>query len=216
MSNFSSRFKSARQAAGVSISQIAKQLDVSPQSVYGWETGAMPKGDRLERLAEYLGVDLHWLAFGESSAVTIRDENGDLAVPLLDTLTVAGPNETESSGRVMSFLRLDPVWARGHLRITNTKRVAMIAVTGDSMAPTLQNGNMVIVDTAISVIDAEAIYVVRFGTADFIKRFQRLPSGKLLMISDNSFYKEIEIDPVTDQFKVLGRAVYVWQGQSLY
>ena len=216
MNDFATRFKEARARAGTSVAEIAKKLGVSVQSVYGWESGAVPKGDRLERLAEFLDVDLHWLAFGQGAALALRDEDGDLAVPLLDTVTKAGHNTADSSGRVISFMKLDALWARGNLRLSNTRSVAMIAVSGDSMEPTLKNGNMVLVDTAVASIDVEAIYVVRCGNSDFIKRFQRLPNGRLLMISDNSFYKEIEIDPTSDQFQVLGRAIYVWQGVRLF
>ena len=90
MNDFATRFKEARARAGASVAEIAKKLGVSVQSVYGWESGAVPKGDRLERLAEFLDVDLHWLAFGQGAASALRDEDGDLAVPLLDTITKAG------------------------------------------------------------------------------------------------------------------------------
>lgn len=216
MSDFSSRFREARLSAGLSINTIAQRLGVSKQSVYGWETGSIPKAARIEELSSLLGVDLHWLTFGESSAHSVRDEDGDLVVPLLDTITSAGYSGSESSGRVVSLMKIDPQWARSNLRITSAKSVAMIAVTGDSMTPTLESGAMVIVDTAVSTVDADAIYVVRISGSDFIKRFQRIPGGKLLMISDNPKYREMEVDPAEGDFSVLGRAVFVWHGTALF
>ncbi|WP_279005947.1 helix-turn-helix domain-containing protein, partial [Sutterella wadsworthensis] len=65
MSNFANRFKQARINAGVSIASIAKEMGISVQSVYGWAEGSIPKAERIERLAELLGVSLQWLAFGE-------------------------------------------------------------------------------------------------------------------------------------------------------
>lgn len=62
---FSTRFKEARAAAGLSLKGMAIRADTSRRSVSTWESGeATPRIDTVERLAEALGVAPCWLAYG--------------------------------------------------------------------------------------------------------------------------------------------------------
>lgn len=54
---FGSRLKAAREAAGMSQTDIAVQMGITPQGVHKWESGAStPRFDRLYRLASALGI----------------------------------------------------------------------------------------------------------------------------------------------------------------
>ena len=48
----------------------------------------------------------------------------------------------------------------------------------------------------------------------YVKRFQRTPSGTLLMISDNKKYQSFELKP-EDEIRIIGRVVYYWTGGTL-
>jgi transcriptional regulator with XRE-family HTH domain len=52
--NLPQRLKQARREAGLSQVEVAAQLEVSPSTVAGWETGA--HGVRLERLRKIAAV----------------------------------------------------------------------------------------------------------------------------------------------------------------
>lgn len=60
------RIKYARERAGMSPSDLAETLKISPQAVQNWEYGkTAPKLSRFESLAEALDVSKEWLMTGK-------------------------------------------------------------------------------------------------------------------------------------------------------
>jgi len=52
-------FKSAREAAGMAITEAAEKLGVSRQAIYYWETGEMlPEAVRLPKIAALYNVTI--------------------------------------------------------------------------------------------------------------------------------------------------------------
>lgn len=51
---------------GVTAYQVAKETGVSTATLSSWKTGRyVPKGEKLQKLAEYFNVTAHYLATGE-------------------------------------------------------------------------------------------------------------------------------------------------------
>lgn len=63
----SERIRNARLRAGLSKSELARRMGVSPQAVLAWEGGTnAPKPNRIAQLAEILGVsEVHLLGLDE-------------------------------------------------------------------------------------------------------------------------------------------------------
>jgi phage repressor protein C with HTH and peptisase S24 domain len=60
----------------------------------------------------------------------------------------------------------------------------LMDISGDSMEPTLVDGDMVLIDKTRIHLHSDGIYAVREGDICLIKRRQRR-SGKIMVISDN-------------------------------
>jgi phage repressor protein C with HTH and peptisase S24 domain len=107
----------------------------------------------------------------------------------------------------------DPAWLR-RLGIGDPRRLSMIRVAGDSMAPTLSDGDEILVDSGDGASRVrDGIYVLRVEGALVVKRLAPNPSGGRISIrSDNPAYPDwpdcdpAAIDPV-------GRVV--WVGRRL-
>ena len=69
----------------------------------------------------------------------------------------------------------------------------MVTVAGDSMSPTLNKGDVVLVDRAQAMVPEDALYVVRIQDALLVRRVQRLPGGKVRVTSDNQAYGAFEM-----------------------
>ena len=62
MDNFSTRLRELREEAGVSMQQLANDIDVSNAAICKWENDATePKIGALIRLAEYFGCTVDYL-----------------------------------------------------------------------------------------------------------------------------------------------------------
>ncbi len=89
--------------------------------------------------------------------------------------------------------------------------LALVTVAGDSMEPTLRDGDMVVIDCSARAIDRDGVYVFTHGDGTFIKRLQRMPNA-LRACSDNKLYDPWDITDA-EGLHVHGRVVWVWGGR---
>lgn len=89
------------------------------------------------------------------------------------------------------------------LRIS--KNAVLLDVLGDSMEPTLRNGDTILIDRADTEVHDGLIYLVGFQQQLLVKRLFRDIAG-LVLRSDNTAYRETLIPPeYMDDFVVFGR-----------
>src|SRR3972149_7861123 len=79
--SINARVRQARKAAGISQSRLAQILGVTRSACSQWESvqGTVPRRERLEQLANLLGVSYEWLATGvktkgEKQAFSIKED----------------------------------------------------------------------------------------------------------------------------------------------
>ena len=106
-----------------------------------------------------------------------------------------------------------PRWLRALTNVP-TDGLSIIAVGGDSMAPTLADGDEVIVDQKDGTTRLrDGIYVLRLDDSLMVKRLARQPAGRGVSIrSDNPDYPSWQnIDP--SRINIVGRVL--WYGRKL-
>ena len=119
---------------------------------------------------------------------------------------------------VIDGLRLSKDWVRQNLpTITSPKNLAVLSAFGDSMSPTLNDGDILLVDSGVHELKLDAVYVLALNDELYVKRVQRrITDGAVTIKSDNVMY-----DPVTvtnhekDALRVLGRVVWAWNARKL-
>jgi phage repressor protein C with HTH and peptisase S24 domain len=159
-------------------------------------------------LARYFGVPEHRLG-GSPEA-----EAGDhVIVPQLDVGASAGGGAFAEGERALSHIAFDPRWLR-RLGAGDGRQLSIISVEGDSMAPTLADGDEILVDRGDgSERLRDGIYVLRRDDALMVKRLALDPAGGGLAIrSDNPAYPSW---PGCDlaSIDIVGRVV--WCGRQL-
>jgi SOS-response transcriptional repressor LexA len=90
----------------------------------------------------------------------------------------------------------------------NIKNIEAINVTGDSMEPTLNTGNIIYLDTNKKDISKDGIYAFTNQNGLFVKRIQKRIDGKIDIISDNKEYP-IQITS-KDEINIMGKIVGVF------
>ena len=96
---------------------------------------------------------------------------------------------------------------------TPAEKLSIIRVDGDSMAPTLNDGDRILVDTQARTPGRDGVYVLRSDDVLNVKRLSVNPATGLLSIkSDNPLYDNyFDVDPETVQ--VIGKVL--WAGRNL-
>jgi len=87
----------------------------------------------------------------------------------------------------------------------NLKNIEAINVTGDSMEPTLNNGNIIFIDKTKNDTAKDGIYAFVNENGLFVKRIQKRVDGALDVISDNKEYPVQTVDK--GEITVLGKVV---------
>ena len=79
-------------------------------------------------------------------------------------------------------------------------------VRGDSMQPTLFDGDIILFDTF--GFDGDGVYAILYKGSGFVKRLQK--TGTMLsIISDNQIYKPMEEPGQSQDFRIFGKVRYV-------
>ena len=88
-------------------------------------------------------------------------------------------------------------------------RCNVITARGDSMAPTIPDGSLLVVDHSQTQITNGYIMVINLGDDLLVKRVRRRIDGVVELISDNPAYAPEPVYPhMLDQLRVVGRVVY--------
>jgi phage repressor protein C with HTH and peptisase S24 domain len=120
----------------------------------------------------------------------------------------AGMTTEQTEYQVQSF-ETTRRWARSKLsKVTAMENVKIITGLGDSMSGLYEDGDTLFCDTGVSKVDIDAVFAFRYHDEPHIKRVQRIPGGRLKMISDNPKYEPFVVDHGDrNDFEVLDRIV---------
>lgn len=79
---------------------------------------------------------------------------------------------------------------------------------GDSMQPTLLDGDVVLIDTAQrQITKQDRIWAISYGDLGMIKRVRRLPDGSFSLMSDNAAVSDV--NAFDDEMHVIGRVIWI-------
>ena len=140
-------------------------------------------------------------------------EPDHVVVPRLDVGASAGHGALPGEERSRSSLAFDAGWLR-RLGTGDVRLLSTIRVEGDSMIPTLADGDEIMVDRGDAAERLrDGIYVLRIEGALVVKRLAPNPAARTLSIrSDNPAYPGWpDCDPAA--VDVVGRVV--WAGRRL-
>jgi phage repressor protein C with HTH and peptisase S24 domain len=200
-----------------------------------------PRADQLLKISKATGFSMEWLLTGDdeilrehkTGTVTPADvwfwgdndktppsttpphaqENKPdfIQVPRYEIAASAGGGTVVQSEQIVDFISFKEEWVRNSLG-ASAKDLALISVKGDSMEPTLSDGDLVLVDISSRTIEANAIYVLQFWGSLMVKRIQRKVDGTVVIKSDNHIYEtETITGELLTQLNIIGRVV--WYGK---
>lgn len=92
--------------------------------------------------------------------------------------------------------------------VNNPDVLKLFKASGDSMDPTIEDGNILLVDTSRVDYHNGGIYVLTLNNDWFVKRLRLRMTGELDIISDNDKYPIETLKPDTEtEVKVIGRVI---------
>ena len=201
-------------------SQRAELLGKSLAQIARYRKGGEIPMQFVAALARHAELPVEWLVLGRETErkpplvhVTPDAPAGDSTDVLIRRLAFRA-----SAGRGNLILDEDA----GHLRFPRSilQRIGvtphnarMLEASGQSMAPTINDGDLMVVDISASEITDGNIYLFSIGNEVFVKRLRRSASA-LMMSSDNrDLFPAEEPVPTELPLRIYGRVK--WVGRSV-
>lgn len=214
------RLKARTQQLGMNAREVAEQARVNRSFVYDImrSRSEHPNLEKLDKVAQVLKVDRNWLLHGkgmiEGDQPIIEEIDSFVAIPSVEVTASMGggkivADEVES-GEPYHFKR---TWITHRLR-ANPANLRIMHVEGDSMMPTLHDGDVVLVDLGRAIPTPPGIFVLFDGMGLVAKRLEHIPNSdppRVRIISDNTFYSPY--DRTADEINIVGRIR--WFGREI-
>ena len=198
---------------GCTYSGISRLLGRNVSYIQQYITKGSPKyldeGDRLI-LARFFGVKESLLGAPPRREGPVIEL---VPVPVLDVEASAGHGALAEMERKCSQIGFEEAWLR-KLTPSKASSLSIIRVVGDSMEPTLHDGDEVLVDLGDSQLGLrDGIYVLRMDETLSVKRIALEPKAKRIsVVSDNPAYPSWQ-GLERREVNVLGRVL--WFGRKV-
>lgn len=202
---------------------LAERTGVGKSTVDKWAQGnSDPSRANLIAIADAAGVSVQWLATGQDAALDAPqpiappdepapDFDQDFAlIPRYEVNLSAGPGLVPDHEHVEERLAFSRVWlSRNQI---NPAHAGLVRVRGDSMAPTLPDGALALVNTAEARLDREGVYAFSRDGEAFVKRLVPVAIGpggtptSIVIISDGgTIPPEMISGPALGELRIVGR-----------
>ena len=227
------RMRRARVTANLTQSEVGERValmvkreePISSQAVAGWEKGQLPTLENFYAWCRVVGADADTILFGSDSLHGVRFKNSGaygepqtfMLVPRYDIKAGTGEGEEFRREDFGGFLAFDSRWLDKH-EIYDTG--ACIYAKGDSMSPTIRDGDICLIN--VKIRDGDGVFAIRRpvgpdASSIVLKRFEYRLNGELWIFSDNEkvvHSPEVVKDPVElEQIEVIGKVV--WSGGTI-
>lgn len=221
--NVGNRIRALRKMHGMTLSELAEATGGDVGNISRLERGKQGYTEaHLVKIADALSVKVSDLFTNEpieSKGFLVKSEPVDLSkdvfrVELLDVIASAGPGAA-SLGIVnrINTIEYDLEYARSIFGNRKEGTIAQITVRGDSMADTIEPGDLIFVDIATPYFDGDGIYVFCFSNEIYVKRLQKI-KNELRVISDNKCYETWSINADEIDLLTISGKVILSQSQS--
>lgn len=209
--DFREKMLEAIDRTGISIAELSRRSGVTYDAINKLKRGSSQStsSENTARLADVLGIQLTEQTFPS------RVENGDPTpdggrlVPVYDVTASAGQGLLAPDYEYVAYnLSFPPDYLRS-ITSTATGKLAIISVKGDSMSPTLNDDDIVLLDTTKTSLSYEGLFVVRIDEALQVKRLSHSRPGFVFVTSDNKDKYPVREHP-KPEVEVIGKVL--WSG----
>ncbi|MFB9148716.1 S24 family peptidase [Roseovarius ramblicola] len=171
---------------------------------------SIPNIERAKEIAEALGLEFYIGPPRETGPVyTVELDGADYApIPRVDARLAAGGGAINDQVERTGALAFRRDWLRE--RDISPSDACLLKVTGDSMAPTLHDGDLVMIDERRTAIRNRHVYaLIDTDGAARVKRLDHVPDQLIILTSDNPAHPvETRASEDMNRVNILGEIVW--------
>ncbi len=210
--------------------EAAKAAGVAKSSFQRWVEGkADPSFEGLSQFAAAAGVSLDWLAFGRGTperepeveprpigalgvepvrmpgGPPVGESPSHVSIPRYDVRLSAGDGAFVERAELLDHIPFTPRFLRRKLGRGSTEGLVIVEAAGDSMEPTISDGDLVMIDTTDRA-PQDGLYALILEDALMVKRVHRMLDGLEIASDNRELYRPIVLPKGRmDEVQVVGR-----------
>lgn len=205
---------------GWSQAELARRVGVTQQTIWKLVSGQSQTSKHLRRIAQELETTEEYL-LGQTdqsgsplgnARVPLRAEQSEepansVQLPQLEIGYSMGGGSVFSDYQQTAMVPFPRDWLRPMMRGTFAD-LFVARGDGDSMMPTLLDGDLCIVDTSQrSILQQDRLWCLSYGDLGMIKRVRMQPDGGALIISDNPAIENFTA--YDEEMHAIGRVIWI-------
>lgn len=185
------RIELAMEAKGITAYKMSKDLGIHQSTIGRWKNyTSEPKSETLARISNYLGVTSDWLLNGDEGEE--KDKTIYTRIPVLGVVPCGVPIEAIED--IIEWIDVVPSMGKNHF--------GLIA-KGDSMAPYIQKGDILIIKKTPTIRSGK-VGIVKVNGDDATCKKVLIGEATITLVAINSKYdpmvytqEQVETLPVT-------------------
>lgn len=222
VTNIAQRLKARSFQLDMTPAAVAEATGLNRSFIYDIIRGksVRPTRSKLQKVAEVLKVDVDWLIDGDG---TVEGEEPKIYSPDTTFVGISGVQAKASAGggavvhaedeKASKLYHFRQSWIEDHLQ-ASANNLRVLSITGDSMMPTLNDGDTILVDTERKSPYPPGLFILHDGMGLMAKRIEHVPSSeppRIRVTSDNPNYSPYEC--LLDEVNIVGRIR--WYGRCV-
>lgn len=200
-----------------SVNSFALKCGLKEGSIRQYLSGSIPGIDKIAAIADATNYSLEWLIRGEGPMLRKElfpdrasyDPSKFILVPYYNAYLAAGAGALNHDTEVTAQIPVEKFFLEEIAGVGNTKKLAFLEVRGDSMLPTIGDGDIALIDLK-QINIREDIMAFVYEDESYIKRIRKMAKG-IDIISDNKdLYPPFHIEAESmDRFHIIGKVLSV-------
>lgn len=201
--------KMLRKMRDVTSQTLASSIGISQPNLSKIENNQISLSlDLANKIAEYFRVDLGQVIGSTPIATGFND---CVKINILDVKACCGTGIENLTEQVTGCWQM-PLVEFKKISFADPRNVYMIQASGDSMLPTIADGDWALVDLAQNFMSSDGIYLIKLASGLAIKRLQA-GLKSLTVKSDNPQYGDITAE--SGELTVVGKIIYILNAKKV-
>lgn len=208
---FSTRLTELMTEKKASMGDVSKATGVTRSAVKYWVDGKVVqlKYEDANKLADFFGVNVDWLMKGVGDKTSNPDA---IILKKVNVQALCGKPDNcldpRNDDELVEMIKAGSKWFFTNFPHYKPEDIQIVTATGDSMEPIISEGDLVFIDIKDQSCNRDGIYFLFLDGQYFIKRVQRSFGQRLILISENQKYRDIELSPDAQiEFHTIGRVI---------
>lgn len=205
------RLEILRETLNLNKAEFSKKIGLAPSSYSDLENfKGVLKPEIIEKIVKIFNTNPRWIITGEGHMFSSQASDNFFNIKYFPHVKSAAGSGCINHDETIEYIPFPKIYINNIIKVS-PQNLNVICVSGDSMYPTIQDQDLILIDRSIDNLSKEGIYTFRQADNLQIKRLQIIENNNIRVNSDNKFYGSYTT--TLKDIEIIG--IVVWYGRKI-